>query len=159
MLSFLVRKRNFITKTANVAVIGALIAGFSLWAADANTADAMVQKQIQEAERAANRGPYATDGVFTGTAQGYGGPVTTQITVKGGYIDEVRVVDAPNEDGPYLEQAVKLIDDMLVKQTPNVDTVSGATFSSAGIIDGAVQALETSNSSQADAVASLEDGE
>ena len=77
MLSYLVRKRNFITKTVNVAVIGALIAGFSLWAADANTADAMVQKQIQEAERAANRGPYATDGVFTGTAQGYGGPVTT----------------------------------------------------------------------------------
>ncbi len=159
MLSFLVRKRNFITKIANVAVVGALIAGFSLWAADANTADAMVQKQIQEAERAANRGPYATDGVFTGTAQGYGGPVTTRVTVKGGYIDEVRVVDAPNEDGPYLEQAVKLIDDMLVKQTPNVDTVSGATFSSAGIINGAVQALETSNSGQADAVASLKDGE
>ena len=159
MLSFLVRKRNFITKIANVAVVGALIAGFSLWAADANTADAMVQKQIQEAERAANRGPYATDGVFTGTAQGYGGPVTTQVTVKDGYIDDVQVVDAPNEDGPYLEQAVKLIDDMLVKQTPNVDTVSGATFSSAGIINGAVQALETSNSSQADAVASLEDGE
>ena len=142
-----------------MAVVGALIAGFSLWAADANTADAMVQKQIQEAERAANRGPYATDGVFTGTAQGYGGPVTTQVTVKDGYIDDVQVVDAPNEDGPYLEQAVKLIDDMLVKQTPNVDTVSGATFSSAGIINGAVQALETSNSSQADAVASLEGGE
>lgn len=159
MLSYLVRKRNFITKTANVAVVGALIAGFSLWAADANAADAMVQKQIQEAERAANRGPYATDGVFTGTAQGYGGPVTTQVTVKGGYIDEVRVVDAPNEDGPYLEQAVKLIDDMLVKQTPSVDTVSGATFSSAGIINGAVQALETSNSGQDDAAASLEGGE
>lgn len=159
MLSYLVRKRNFITKTANVAVVGALIAGFSLWAADANAADAMVQKQIQEAERAANRGPYATDGVFTGTARGYGGPVTTQVTVKGGYIDEVRVVDAPNEDGPYLEQAVKLIDDMLVKQTPSVDTVSGATFSSAGIINGAVQALETSNSGQADAAASLEGGE
>ena len=159
MFSCLVRKRNFITKTVNVAVVGALIVRFSLWAADANTADAMVQKQIQEAERAANRGPYATDGVFTGTAQGYGGPVTTQVTVKDGYIDDVQVVDAPNEDGPYLEQAVKLIDDMLVKQTSNVDTVSGATFSSAGIINGAVQALETSNSSQADAVASLEDGE
>lgn len=159
MLSFLVRKRNFITKTVNVAVVGALIVGFSLWAADANTADAMVQKQIQEAERAANRGPYATDGVFTGTAQGYGGPVTTQVTVKDGYIDDVQVVDAPNEDGPYLEQAVKLIDDMLAKQTPNVDTVSGATFSSAGIINGAVQALEASNSDQADAVASLEGGE
>ena len=159
VLSYLVRKRNFITKTANAAVVGALIVGFSLWAADANAADAMVQKQIQEAERAANRGPYATDGVFTGTAQGYGGPVTMQVTVKGGYIDDVRVVDAPNEDGPYLEQAVKLIDDMLVKQTPNVDTVSGATFSSAGIINGAVQALETSNSGQADAAASLEGGE
>ena len=159
MLNLLVRKRNLIAKTVNVAVIGALAVGFSLWAADANTADAMVQKQIQEAERAATRGPYAVDGVFTGTAQGYGGPVTTQVTVKDGYIDAVQVVDAPNEDGPYLEQAVKLIDDMIAKQTPNVDTVSGATFSSAGIINGTVQALEASSSDQAGAAASAEDGE
>ena len=85
--------------------------------------------------------------------------MTTQVTVKDGYIDAVQVVDAPNEDGPYLEQAVKLIDDMIAKQTPNVDTVSGATFSSAGIINGAVQALEASNSGQADAATSAEDGE
>lgn len=159
MLNLLVRKRNLIAKAVNVAVIGVLAVGFSLWAADANAVDAMVQKQIQEAERSATRGPYAADGVFTGTAQGYGGPVTTQVTVKDGYIDDVQVVDAPNEDGPYLEQAVKLIDDMIAKQTPNVDTVSGATFSSAGIINGAVQALETANSDQAGAAASAEDGE
>ena len=48
---------------------------------------------------------------------------------------------------------------MLAKQTPNVDTVSGATFSSAGIINGAVQALEASGSGQAGATASAEDGE
>ena len=79
--------------------------------------------------------------------------------MKDGYIDAVQVVDAPNEDGPYLEQAVKLIGDMLAKQTPNVDTVSGATFSSAGIINGAVQALEASNSGQTGATTSAEDGE
>ena len=159
MLNLLARKRNFIAKALNVAVIACLVVGFSLWAADANAADAQVQKQVQEAERAAQRGPFATDGVFTGTAQGYGGPVTTQVTVKDGYIDDVQVIDAPNEDGPYLEQAVKLIDDMLVKQTPNVDTVSGATFSSAGIINGAVQALEASNSGQAGASVAAGDGE
>lgn len=159
MLNLLVRKRNLIAKAVNVAVIGVLAVGFSLWAADANAVDAMVQKQIQEAERSATRGPYAADGVFTGTAQGYGGPVTTQVTVKDGYIDDVQVVDAPNEDGPYLEQAVKLIDDMIAKQTPNVDTVSGATFSSAGIINGAVQALETASSGEAGAATSAEDGE
>lgn len=149
MPSILARNRNFLVKTLNVVVVGGLIVGFSSWAAEANAADAAVQKQIQEAERAASHGPFATDGVYTGTAQGYGGPVTTQVTVKDGYIDDVQVIDAPNEDGPYLEQAMKLIDDMYAQQTPNVDTVSGATFSSAGIINGAVRALESSNASDA----------
>ncbi len=143
MGSLLLRKRNFIIKALNVCVVVALVVWFSAWATEANQADAQVQQQILEAQKAATRGPFPTDGTFTGSAQGYGGMVTTQVTIEGGYIEDVQVIDAPNEDGPYLEQAVKLIDDMLVKQTPNVDTVSGATFSSAGIINGVIQALDS----------------
>lgn len=158
MGSLLLRKRNFIIKALNVCVVAALVAWFSAWATEANQADAQVQQQILEAQKAASRGPFPTDGTFTGSAQGYGGLVTTQVTIEGGYLEDVRVIDAPNEDGPYLEQAVKLIDDMLVKQMPNVDTVSGATFSSAGIINGVIQAIDSADAGAVSTAASAGDG-
>ena len=68
-------------KLVNTAAVVLLVCGFSLWASQAAAADAAVQQQITEAERAANRGPYATDGVFSGSAQGYGGPVNMQVTI------------------------------------------------------------------------------
>lgn len=158
MGSLLLRKRNFIIKALNVCVVVALVAWFGAWATEANQADAQVQQQILEAQKAASRGPFPTDGTFTGSAQGYGGLVTTQVTIEGGYLEDVRVIDAPNEDGPYLEQAVKLIDDMLVKQTPNVDTVSGATFSSAGIINGVIQAIDSADAGAASTASSVDAG-
>ena len=143
------RNRVFAVKLANACIIVCLVVGFSLWAAQAAEADAAVQQQITEAERTANRGPFATDGVFTGSAQGYGGPVTMQVTIKDGYIDDVQVASAPNEDAPYLSQAVALLDVIKQQQTVNVDTVSGCTYSSVGILNGTKEALEKSNAGQA----------
>lgn len=142
MANLLARKRNFIVKAVNAVVATCLIAGFSVWMADRNEADAAVRQQMIAAERAETLGPYAIDGTFQGTAQGYGGPVTVEVTVEGGYIAQVSVVDAPGEDAPYLAQASALLDRIVDEQTPNVDTVTGATFSSAGIINGCVEALK-----------------
>ena len=139
--SLLVRKRNFIAKAANAVLVTCLVAGFSLWMADRNEADAVARQEMLAAERAETLGPYANDGTFTGTAQGYGGPITVEVTVERGYIARVEVVDAPGEDAPYLAQASTLADRIVEAQTPNVDTVTGATFSSAGIINGCVEAL------------------
>lgn len=149
MLSFLAEKRIFIVKLVNVAIVAGLVVWFSVWAGQAAAADAEVQAQITAAERAANRGPFTTDGTFTGSAQGYGGLVTMQVTIKDGCIDDVRVVSAPGEDAPYLSQAVKLLDDIKAQQTVNVDAVSGCTYSSVGILNGTKEALEKSNAGQA----------
>lgn len=149
MRKALARNRVFLVKAVNVAAVVLLVCGFSLWASQTAAADAAVQQQITEAERAANRGSFATDGVFTGSAQGYGGPVNMQVSIKNGYIDDVQVVSAPNEDAPYLSQAVKLLDDIKNEQTVNVDTVSGCTYSSVGILNGTKEALEKSNAGQA----------
>lgn len=149
MLSFLAEKRIFIVKLVNVAIVAGLLVWFSVWAGQAAAADAEVQAQITAAERAANRGPFTTDGTFTGSAQGYGGLVTMQVTIKDGYIDDVQVASAPGEDAPYLSQAIKLLDDIKAQQTVNVDTVSGCTYSSVGILNGAKEALEKSNAGQA----------
>lgn len=149
MLKALANKRLFFVKAVNVAIIACLVVGFSLWANETAAADAAVQEQITAAERAANRGPFATDGTYTGSAQGYGGPVTMQVVIKDGYIDDVQVVSAPNEDAPYLEQAVALLDVIKQEQTVNVDTVSGCTYSSVGILNGTKEALEKSNAGEA----------
>lgn len=149
MHSALFRSRHFLAKAINVAAVAALVVWFSLWAAEASAADAAVAAQIQEAERAANRGPYATDGAFLGSAQGYGGLVTVRVTISDGYIDQVQIVDASNEDAPYLSQTLRLLDDMVTANTSAVDTVSGATFTSAGILNGATEALQKSNAGAA----------
>lgn len=148
MIAALARKRLFFAKLFNLCVVAALVVGFSLWAQKTAAADAAVREQIQEAERAANKGPYATDGVFTGSAQGYGGPVTVEVTIENGYIEDVTVTSAPNEDSAYLSQAQSLIPNILDQQTSDVDTVSGCTYSSTGIINATTEALKQSISGE-----------
>jgi len=145
--------RNFLIKCVNaVAVAGALI-GYNVWATNAAAADAAVTARMEadaQAARAASdaRGPYATDGAFTGSAQGYGGTVTTQVVIENGYISSVEVIDHAGETEAYFSQAEGLAEKIVSAQGTNVDAVSGATFSSAGIINGVNEALTASGVAQ-----------
>lgn len=118
-----------------------ILAAYALWAAEAAEADARVREQIAEARAAASRGPYAADGVFEGSAEGYGGEVVMQVTIGNGWITEVAILDASHEDEPWLEMVVGLPDRIIEAQTPNVDVVSGATFTSVGMLNGVTEAL------------------
>ena len=51
-------------------------------------------------------------------------------------------MDASKEDGSYLASAKGVIKSILDKQSTDVDTVSGATFTSTGIINAVISALE-----------------
>ncbi len=86
-------------------------------------------------------GNYA-DGVYEGTGQGFGGDITVSVTVSGGNISSVEIVSAEKEDGAYLTMAQDIIPAIIKAQSAEVDTVSGATFSSTGIRDAVEQALE-----------------
>lgn len=140
-----VRNRNFILKAVNVCAIGAIVMSFNSWATQTQAAETHAKEQAQEQARSGERGPYATDGTLTGTAQGYGGPITSQVTIKNGYIAKVEIVDHAGETPAYYSQAERLTQDIVDAQTTAVDTVSGATFSSAGILNSTTQALEASN--------------
>ncbi|MDO4557173.1 MAG: FMN-binding protein [Lachnospiraceae bacterium] len=83
-----------------------------------------------------------TDGTYEGTGTGFGGEVTVSVTVAEGKITGVEVISAPNEDAAYLETAKEVTDKILEAQSAQVDTISGATFSSTGIIEGTKAALE-----------------
>ncbi len=81
------------------------------------------------------------DGVYRGTAQGFGGDITVEVTISGGRIAAINVVSASGETQTYLTRALSVVSAMRNANSPNVDTVSGATFSSAGIINATKRAL------------------
>ena len=80
------------------------------------------------------------DGTYTGTATGFVGPITVQVTVAGGKITAISVTNASDNE-PYLSNAKAVIQKIISGQTTNVDVVSGATYSSNGIIGAVRNAL------------------
>lgn len=95
----------------------------------------------QSAAEAEPLGPYQ-DGSYTASAQGFGGDITLTVTIQGGYISDITVDDASGEDSAYFSMAEDILEDMLSAQSAEVDTVSGATFSSTGLKNAVAAALE-----------------
>ncbi len=81
------------------------------------------------------------DGTYTGSSQGFGGTITVQVTLASDEITDIQVTSAPGEDSAYLSQGEGVISSIISAQSTDVDTVSGATFSSTGIINAVVDAL------------------
>jgi uncharacterized protein with FMN-binding domain len=81
------------------------------------------------------------DGVYSGTAEGYGGPVTTELTIENGFIVGIEITAADGEDAAYYNMCLGILDEVVETQGADVDTVSGATFTSKGIIGGVAKAL------------------
>ena len=84
----------------------------------------------------------ATHWNAAGEADGFGGTVAVEVTVKDGKIEVVEVTSAEKEDSAYLAMAEDIIPTIIEAQSADVDTISGATFSSTGIKNASEQALE-----------------
>lgn len=81
------------------------------------------------------------DGTYQGSGTGFGGTITVQVTVSGGKIASIDILSASGETPSYFASAQGVISKMISGQTPNVDAVSGATYSSNGIIQAVQNAL------------------
>lgn len=81
------------------------------------------------------------NGTYTGDGQGFGGNIQVQVTLENDTITDIQVVSAPGEDSAYLSQGQGVISTILAAQSTDVDTISGATFSSTGIINAVNDAL------------------
>lgn len=80
------------------------------------------------------------DGIYYGIGTGFGGPLKVKVEISGGKITSIQIVE--NSDGSsYISKASAVISSILSKQSTNVDTVSGATYSSVGIIQAVRNAL------------------
>ena len=80
------------------------------------------------------------DGVYQGTGTGYRGDITAAVTIKDKQIASIEILSA-SDDEPFFGRAKGLIDQIIKKQSTKVDTVSGATYSSKGIISAVKNAL------------------
>lgn len=87
------------------------------------------------------RGPFLKDGVFQGTARGYGGPTTLEVTVENGYVSKVECVKEYDDDAYFDLASDSLFAAVVDEQSLDLDTVSSATFSSRGIINAINNAL------------------
>jgi uncharacterized protein with FMN-binding domain len=81
------------------------------------------------------------DGTYTGTATGFGGDITVEVVIANGKIASIRTISAAGETKSYWNKATAVIDRVVAANSPNVDTVSGATYSSTGILNAVKRAL------------------
>lgn len=80
------------------------------------------------------------DGTYYGTGTGFGGTLKVKVEISGGKITSIQIME--NQDGSeYISKASALINTIIQNQSTNVDTVSGATYSSVGIIQAVRNAL------------------
>ena len=80
------------------------------------------------------------DGIYTAEAMGFEGQITVQVTVAEDKITDITILSAEDEE-EYLSRAKQVIPAILEGQSPNVDAVSGATYSSTGILNAVKLAL------------------
>ncbi|MBN1648321.1 MAG: FMN-binding protein [Spirochaetales bacterium] len=82
------------------------------------------------------------DGVYTGSATGFGPDLTVEVTVQDGTVNGIKVV-SHNEIGPqYYTRPLKYIPASVIdEQNTAVDSISGATATSYGIMAAVENAL------------------
>ena len=135
------------TRAISVVAVVTCLTGYNTVLDKREQAEEQLRKQQAEQEQSANAAKEATDsaykdGTYTGEAQGFGGPVDVEVLVENGMISEINITSAEKEDGAYLSMAEDMIPTILEAQSADVDTISGATFSSTGIKEAVAQALE-----------------
>lgn len=82
------------------------------------------------------------DGTYTGSAEGFGGSIEVSVTIDSGKISAIDILSAEGEDEAYLSMGKDIVSTILEQQSTEVDTVSGATYSSTGIKNAVAKALE-----------------
>lgn len=81
------------------------------------------------------------DGTYEGSGRGFKGTTTVSVVVKNGKITDVSTISS-RDDRRFYERAYSVIsDEIITSQSTEVNAVSGATFSSNGIMQSVADAL------------------
>lgn len=98
-------------------------------------------RKIEQAVKTENDFVYK-DGAFEGSAKGFGGTITVSVELEKDEIRNISIVSAEKEDEAYLSMVMKILDNIKEKQSTEVDTISGATYSSTGLKNAVADALK-----------------
>ena len=82
------------------------------------------------------------DGTYYGSATGFAGPIKVKVVISGGKIASIEIVST-SDGSSYISKASAITGKIVSSQSTNVDTVSGATYRSNGIINAVKAALES----------------
>ncbi|EJT6665688.1 FMN-binding protein [Clostridium perfringens] len=83
------------------------------------------------------------DGTYEGTSPGYASGLKVQVKIDSGKITSIDVVSHNETPGFYEKAFEKVPEEIIQKQSTDVDTASGATYSSKGIINAVNNALNS----------------
>lgn len=141
--------KGFLVKASSFLAVILVLAGYDviLEAREKEDEIARLSAQVQALEESAGsrnaetEGAYA-DGEWEGEAEGFGGSISLKIKIESGKLTDIKIVSAEKEDRTYLTMAEAMLPAILEAQSADVDTISGATFSSEGIKNAAAQALK-----------------
>ncbi len=136
--------REFWIRVVSLIAVVSILVGYNsvLDAREKNEEIAKLKAQVTETQSAESDDSNYKDGTYQGEAEGFGGTVAVEVTVEKGKITAVEIVSAQKEDGAYLSMAKDIIPEIIEAQSADVDTISGATFSSTGIKNASQEALE-----------------
>ena len=110
-------------------------------ASTASLAGEYASEQVVSAETGSPATRYM-DGVYTGSGNGFRGVISAQVTVEGGRITDVTILSS-SDDRDFFQRAQNgVIPAILQAQSVNVSAVSGATYSSRGILEAVADALQ-----------------
>ena len=140
--------KDFLIRSFCLAAVILILAGYNQVLKDRSKDEEITKLEVQvtklqqEKEKTVDiKGTYP-DGRWEGGAKGFGGMITVLVTVENGTISEIEITSADGEDKAYLSMAEDIIPKIIEAQSADVDTVSGATFSSTGIRDAVSEALK-----------------
>ena len=96
----------------------------------------------KEEQKSTAKGSFdVSDGTYYGTGTGFAGKIKVAVTVKDKQITAIEIVENEADDDTFFSRAKGVIDKIISGQTLEVDVVSGATYSSNGIISAVKNAL------------------
>lgn len=106
-----------------------------------NIPDTAEKVELQEYQTEAETKGIYTDGTYKGIGTGFRGKTEVTVNVESGVITDI-TIDSYKDDEEFFERAKSgIISAIITSQSTDVDAVSGATFSSNGIINAVKNAL------------------
>lgn len=81
------------------------------------------------------------DGTYKGTGKGYNGPIEVEVVVTDGKVSDLKILSHQETEGVGDKAFDPLKEQLIEKQSDQLDTVSGATGTSNGVIEAVKAAL------------------